>query len=78
MARRLLSKEDMAQSELRQLKELHARMKATVDGLAKIRDEACAVSDELSARRQDVLIQLESLRERIDHVGGSEGSSRPV
>jgi hypothetical protein len=54
----------MAQSELSQLKELHERMQATLDDLDKIRDEACAVSDELSARRQDVLIQLESLRER--------------
>jgi hypothetical protein len=67
----------MAQSELRQLKELHARMQATVDDLARIHDEACAVSDELSARRRDVLIQLESLRDRIDHVGGVEGPPAP-
>ena len=63
MARRLLIR-GMAQSELSQLKELHERMKATLDDIAKIRDEACAVSDELSARRRDVLIQLKSLRER--------------
>jgi hypothetical protein len=63
----------MAQSELTQLKELHQRMQATVDDLERIRDEACAVSDELSARRRDVLIQLESLRERIDLIGGLEG-----
>ena len=56
----------MAQSELSQLKKLHERMQATVDDLEKIRDEACAVSDELSARRRDVLIQLESLRERAE------------
>ena len=64
MARRLLSPSSMAQSELRQLKELHARMQATVDDVEKMRDEASAVSDELCARRRDVLIQLESLRER--------------
>jgi DNA repair ATPase RecN len=63
MARGLLRR-GMAQSELSQLKELHERMQATLDDVAKIRDEACAVSDELSARRRDVLIQLESLRER--------------
>jgi DNA repair ATPase RecN len=63
MARRLLIR-SMAQSELSQLKELHERMQATLDDIAKIRDEACAVSDELSARRRDVLIQLKSLRER--------------
>jgi hypothetical protein len=60
----------MAQSELTQLKELHERMQATVDHVEKIRDEACAVSDELSARRRDVLIQLESLRERASHATG--------
>ena len=60
----------MAESELIQLKELHQRMQATVDHVERIRDEACAVSDELSARRRDVLIQLESLRERASHVGG--------
>jgi hypothetical protein len=54
----------MAQSELKQLKELHERMQAAVDDMEKIRGEASAVSDELSARRRDVLIQLESLRER--------------
>jgi DNA repair ATPase RecN len=64
MARRLLIR-GMAQSELSQLKELHERMQATLDDIAKIRDEACAVSDELSARRRDVLIQLKSLRERV-------------
>jgi dsDNA-specific endonuclease/ATPase MutS2 len=63
MARGLLIR-GMAQSELTQLKELHERMQATVDDIGRIRDEASAVSDELSARRRDVLIQLESLRER--------------
>jgi len=62
----------MAESELTQLKELHERMQATVDHVEKIRDDACAVSEELSARRRDVLIQLESLRERASHVGGIE------
>lgn len=62
----------MAESELTQLKELHERMQATVDHVERIRDEACAVSDELSARRRDVLIQLESLRERASHVSGIE------
>jgi hypothetical protein len=67
----------MANSELRQLKELHQRMQATVGDVEKIRDEACAVSDELSARRRDVLMQLESLRQRIDYMGGPEGPARP-
>ena len=67
----------MANSELRQLKELHQRMQATVDDVEKIRDEACAVSDELSARRRDVLMQLESLRQRIDYTGGLEGPPKP-
>lgn len=71
MARRLLAR-GMAESELTQLKELHERMQAAVDHVEKIRDDACAVSDELSARRRDVLIQLESLRERASHTSGAE------
>lgn len=68
----------MAQSELSQLKELHERMQATVDHVEKIRDDACAVSDELSARRRDVLIQLESLRERAgSHMSGAEAAAKP-
>lgn len=69
----------MAQSELRQLKELHERMQATVDYVEKIRDEASAVSDELCARRREVLIQLESLRARVgpDHMKVLERSPRP-
>ncbi len=67
----------MAQSELRQLKELHQRMQATVDDVEKIRDEASAVSDELSARRRDVLMQLETLRRRIDYIVGLAGPPKP-
>lgn len=78
MARDLLSQRNMANSELRQLKELHQRMQATVDDVEKIRDEACAVSDELSARRRDVLMQLETLRQRIDDMGGVEGPPKPL
>ena len=78
MARSLLGQRSMASSELRQLKELHQRMQATVDDIEKIRDEACAVSDELSARRRDVLMQLETLRQRIDYMGGLEGPSKPL
>ena len=78
MARGLLSHRSMANSELRQLKELHQRMQATVDDVEKIRDEACAVSDELSARRRDVLMQLETLRQRIDYMGGLEGPPKPL
>jgi hypothetical protein len=66
----------MAESELTQLKQLHERMQAAVDHVEKIRDDACAVSDELSARRRDVLIQLESLRERASHVSGIETSAK--
>lgn len=66
----------MARSELKQLKELHERMQATVDHVEKIRDDACAVSDELSARRRDVLIQLESLRERAGHMGGLDATAK--
>lgn len=77
MACRLLTRRGMAKSELRQLKELHQRMQATVDDVEKIRDEACAVSDELSARRRDVLMQLETLRQRIDYIGAVEGAQKP-
>ena len=73
----LLIRRSMATSELRKLKELHERMQATVDEVEKIRDEASAVSDELSARRRDVLMQLETLRQRIDDLGGLEGTPRP-
>jgi phage FluMu protein gp41 len=65
------------QSELRQLKELHQRMQAAVDDVERIRDEASAVSDELSARRRDVLMQLETLRQRIDYMGGLDGPPSP-
>jgi DNA repair ATPase RecN len=67
----------MAQSELRQLKELHQRMQATVDDIEKIRDEASAVSDELSARRRDVLMQLETLRQRDQSHGGPRRVPQP-
>jgi hypothetical protein len=67
----------MAESELTHLKQLHERMQATVDHVEKIRDDACAVSDELSARRRDVLIQLESLRERASHASAVESAARP-
>jgi hypothetical protein len=53
-------------------------MQAAVDDVEKIRDEASAVSDELSARRRDVLMQLETLRRRIDHIGGVEGPPKPA
>ena len=78
MARCLLSHRSMApQSELRQLKELHQRMQAAVDDVERIRDEASAVSDELSARRRDVLMQLETLRQRIDYIGAVEAAQKP-
>ena len=77
MARCLLTHRSMGQSELHQLKELHQRMQATVDEVEKIRDEASAVSDELCARRRDVLMQLENLRQRIDYMGGLEGPPKP-
>jgi hypothetical protein len=69
----------MAQSELTQLKELHERIQATVDHVEKIRDDACAVSEELSARRRDVLMQLESLRERAggSHTSGADAPAKP-
>jgi hypothetical protein len=52
-------------------------MQAAVDDVEYIRVEASAVSDELSARRRDVLMQLETLRQRIDYMGGFEASPKP-
>ncbi len=39
-------------------------MQAALAEVEKLRDDACAVSDELTARSRDVRMQLESLRER--------------
>jgi hypothetical protein len=54
----------MSESDLNQLKELHDRMQAALAEVEKLRNDASAVSDELSARSRDVRMQLESLRER--------------
>ncbi|HUF93016.1 MAG TPA: hypothetical protein VMR23_11605 [Candidatus Limnocylindria bacterium] len=54
----------MSESDLQQLKELHDRMQAALAEVEKLRDDACAVSEELTARSRDVRMQLESLRER--------------